>query len=334
MSSALPPIIVVGPGAVGGGLGGALHAAGHAVTFVGRGAHAAALQRDGLLLSTPRETKRLRVPTFLSLQAVPWRGAELVLLAVKSQDSASALGELAAVAPRAMVVCAQNGVANERLAAAGPFAAVYGAMVFVPASHERPGEVSLWSAEGLGLLDIGCYPSGCDAIARDLATSLTVAGFDARACPDVMQWKGAKLLSNLGNAVQALCGSHVDCTALLAGLAAEADACYRASGADPDRLRSLLTKRLHSWSGLAPINGRTRAGGSSWQSLARGSGSIEARFLNGEISAMGRRHTVPTPLNDALVGLAEVAATGRQAPGGLDPATVFELATNPSTLVP
>ena len=41
---------------------------------------------------------------------------------------------------------------------------------------------------------------------------------------------------------------------------------------------------------LGPVGGRERGGGSSWQSLARGSGTIEADYLNGEIVLLGRLH--------------------------------------------
>jgi len=58
------------------------------------------------------------------------------------------------------------------------------------------------------------------------------------------------------------------------------------------------------------------AGGSSWQSLARG-GRLdrETDYLNGEIALLGRLHGVPTPVNVGLQVLAnEMARTG-PAPG-------------------
>ena len=48
---------------------------------------------------------------------------------------------------------------------------------------------------------------------------------------------------------------------------------------------------------VQPVNGEFRGGGSSWQSLARGTGSIESDYLNGEIALLGRIHGVPTPAN-------------------------------------
>ena len=48
---------------------------------------------------------------------------------------------------------------------------------------------------------------------------------------------------------------------------------------------------------LQPVDGELRPGGSSWQSLARGVGTIETDYLNGEIVLLGRLHGVPTPAN-------------------------------------
>jgi 2-dehydropantoate 2-reductase len=70
---------------------------------------------------------------------------------------------------------------------------------------------------------------------------------------------------------------------------------------------------------MRPIRGLPRAGGSSWQSLTRGTGSIETDYLNGEIVLLGRLHGVPTPVNALLCRLANEMAAARRAPGGLSP---------------
>lgn len=68
---------------------------------------------------------------------------------------------------------------------------------------------------------------------------------------------------------------------------------------------------------LVPLDGAPRGGGSSWQSLSRGTGTIEADHLNGEIVLLGRLHGVPTPLNELLQRLANEFARERRAPGSL-----------------
>ena len=58
---------------------------------------------------------------------------------------------------------------------------------------------------------------------------------------------------------------------------------------------------------------------SSRQSLARGTGSTEADYLNGEIVLLGRLHNVATPVNAALQRLANEFAAQRRPPGSLAP---------------
>jgi 2-dehydropantoate 2-reductase len=69
---------------------------------------------------------------------------------------------------------------------------------------------------------------------------------------------------------------------------------------------------------IVEVPGHPHAGGSSWQSLARGSGSIETNQLNGEIVLLGRLHGVPTPVNEALRREAVAAARAAEQPGEHD----------------
>src|SRR5690606_27633386 len=66
---------------------------------------------------------------------------------------------------------------------------------------------------------------------------------------------------------------------------------------------------------MRPIAGERRGGGSSWQSLARGTGTIEADALNGEIVLLGRLHGVETPVNALLQQVANDLARAGSPPG-------------------
>src|SRR5690606_18048315 len=79
--------------------------------------------------------------------------------------------------------------------------------VVCPASHLEPGVVAAHSAPVTGILDLGRYPSSVDDTARALATALQGATFSSEAVPDIMRWKYRKLIVNLGNAVDAVCGA-------------------------------------------------------------------------------------------------------------------------------
>lgn len=59
---------------------------------------------------------------------------------------------------------------------------------------------------------------------------------------------------------------------------------------------------------MQPVIGESRAGGSSWQSLARAAGTFETDYVNGEIVVLGRLHGIATPANAALVRHARLLA--------------------------
>ena len=89
---------------------------------------------------------------------------DVVLLAVKGQDTVGALEQVrAAGGDGAVIVCLQNGVANER-EALRRFADVYGVVVFCPAVHLEPGVVQASAVPLSGILDVGRYPSSQEGL--------------------------------------------------------------------------------------------------------------------------------------------------------------------------
>src|SRR3546814_7810644 len=88
-------------------------------------------------------------------------------------------------------------------------------------------------------------------------------------------------------------------TGLAAAARAEGREVMEAAGID--RARSAEeTARRGDLVKILPIDGATRSGGSTWQSIARGTGRVEVDQLNGEIVLLGRLHGVPTPVNAML----------------------------------
>lgn len=306
--------VVIGAGAVGGTVGARLHEAGRDVVLVARGAHLAAIRGHGLRLDDPDRSRTLRIPAVAAVGEIDWRPDDVALLAVKSQDTAAVLESLVAVAPQVTVACAQNGVANER-AAARLFGSVQAMLVILPAEHYEPGVVIASSVPVPGVIDVGTHPAGVDAASAAIAADLSAAGFSSRADPAVLDGKYGKLLTNLGNAADAICGADDPGFAGLVeaatdeGRAVLAAAGITARTGDDDRVRrqGILTER--------PVGGRPRGGSSSWQSLRRGAGTIEARYLNGEIVALGAAHGVPIPVNAELLRVAEEMAANGEPPG-------------------
>ena len=228
------------------------------------------------------------MPAVATAAAAGLRPDDVVLLATKSQHSEALLASLALCAPPDIaVVCAQNGVENERLAARR-FASTYGMRVIITGTHLEPGVVEIATAPVWGILDVGRYPEGNDAVAEEIAEALRASGFDAAATSKVMSYKDLKLLSNVSNAVEGACGTGEDPVAdrLRAAARREARACYAAAGIEfADESDEAARRR---WRGFMRPPGRTTMdGGSSWQSLRRQTGNIEADWLNGEIVLLG-----------------------------------------------
>jgi len=198
--------VIFGAGGIGGTIGACLYQGGHDVLLIARGAHYEAINAKGLRFETPDHSAVLDVPVADRPDAVAWRDDDAVVLAMKSQDTVAAVAGLAAVAPPSVrVICAQNGVENERTALRR-FEHVYGICVMCPTSFLQPGVVQAYASPVHGLLDIGRYPSGVDAVAEEIASVLSSSSFESEPRTDIMRWKYGKLLLNLANAVAALAG--------------------------------------------------------------------------------------------------------------------------------
>jgi 2-dehydropantoate 2-reductase len=305
--------VVYGAGAIGSVVGARLHQAAHEVILIARGRHLDALRERGLRIEDPEGGATVKTEAVARPADARIGRGDVVLLAMKSQDTAAALQDLRAAAPGDVpVACAQNGVANERMALR-LFSRVYGVSVLCPALHLEPGVVQAYAGPTTGILDVGRYPEGTDDLAEAIAAAFRSATFDSVARPDIQRWKYGKLLDNLGNAVEALCGPAARRGAIGRMAREEGVACLRAAGiafAERDAARAAAIRPRE-------VAGRRRPGGSTWQSLARGAGSVETDHLNGEVVFLGRLHGVPTPVNELLQRLANDFAREGRRPGSL-----------------
>ena len=312
--------IVLGAGAIGGTLGGHLHRAGREAVLIARRAHVAAIRAGGLRLVTGDAEYRLDVPAAASVaETAPFGGGDVVLLTCKAQHTAAALGELrAAGAPSALpIVCCQNAIWNESHAQR-VFPNVYGAVVFVPGFYVEPGEVINARVGHYGYLEVGRYPVGTDALCAHVVEDLAAAGFAAEVNPAVMRAKGAKCLGNLANAVAAITGSQRGAEPFMARARDEARRVWRAAGIDFEESEEFDVRRKERYRGSdrwPRDHGPPRSGGSSWQSLVRGAGSIESEFLNGEVVRLGRLLGIPAPCNEVLWRRAAEMARDGTPPG-------------------
>jgi 2-dehydropantoate 2-reductase len=310
--------VVFGAGAIGGVVGARLHQSGHEVMLIARGAHHDAIAARGLTLKSPVEQVTLSIPVAATAAAAGIGADDVVLLATKSQDTWQALMDLRDAAPELApaVVLLQNGVENERVALR-LFPRVYGAVVMAPTAHLEPGVVLAYGSRRSGRIDLGRIPHGVDQLSEAVGAALERSHFDSTPREDIMLFKYAKLVNNLANAVQAVCG-RVDpdgAERLSKRVKEEGREVLRAAKIEFDA--PIVADMTGRWERIAAgeIDGKGHEGGSTWQSVVRGAGSVETDYLNGEIALVARQHGLMAPANELLQSLAQTTLRDGHQPG-------------------
>lgn len=323
--------IVIGAGAVGGTIAGRLAHSGRDVVVVARGAHLEALQRDGLQLRTPEFETRAQIPAVAGPEDLELGVNDVLVLATKTHQIDQALppwadssvvrdGAVIGTAGETLpILTALNGVASESIAMRY-FDRVFGVAVWLPAVHLEPGEVIARGVPVSGILHISRVPAAATSsedqqLLRHLSADFGDSGLRVELPDDVMPWKYRKLISNIGNAFQALLGSGGDGEDLITAARDEARAVLAAAGIEVTSDADEGAKRQDSFR-VAPVPGEPeQLGGSSWQSLTRGTGSIETDYLNGQIALIAHEQGLRAPVNTAIARLARRAARSGAKPG-------------------
>jgi 2-dehydropantoate 2-reductase len=313
--------VLVGPGAVGGVVGGRMFQHGHDIVLVARGAHREAIAARGLTVEWPEGSVTLPIPVVGSPAELAFGPDDVVIVAVKSQDTPGVVDDAAAAAPSdTPVVCLQNGVSNEP-AFLRRFANVHGVTVMAPTWHLEPGVVRAHTHHAAAILDVGRWPGGVDDVTNAVAAAFQASGFESVARPDIRRWKYTKLLLNLGNPIDALCPRGADAERLARMARDEGEAVLVAAAIEhvseaEDRARrgKVLT--------IVPIGDHRRPGASTWQSLARGL-PVEVDHLTGEIVLLSRLHGVPAPVNTMLQEATHRAVAARTPPGSIPAADLL-----------
>jgi 2-dehydropantoate 2-reductase len=308
--------IIYGAGAVGSVIGGRLYRVGCEVILIGRGAHLKSIQDQGLVMRTSVENLNLPIPAVGHPSEISFSKEDVVFFTMKSQDSEEAHRTLFALTGGDLpVVCAQNGVNNERLALRR-FRKVYGLIVGPPSSYIEPGIVIDEAAPDAGVMDLGLYPQGVDDLAKQIAHDLEASGYISQADPDIMRWKYTKLVLNLDNVASAIFQPGEPTEEIVRKMREEALACLQAAAIRSVPVEEMLESPRKYFKSVE-VEGSPRKGSSTWQSLARSRPTVETDYLNGEIVMLGALHNVPTPYNRTAQVLANKTASGRYPPRGL-----------------
>lgn len=327
--------IIVGAGAVGSAIGGLLSAAGSDVLFVARPAIAAAIEA-GLTIRRGNSESVIKGAAVSDIAAITAGRQDVMIITLKSQHTEAVIEQLAAVCDRSTpVVCMQNGVRNEEIAARR-FDRVYAGLVLLTAVQLEPNLVRVTLGKTLA---VGCYPEGLDGVVRRLCDDLTHAGFEGIASPYVMTMKWGKLIANLNNATHAITGywlergmAEPEMRQLMREVREEGLRVLDAAGIaveppadEPSPLRiredtEKMERRAPNPEQALNIPDVERGYPSTWQDLYLGRGTTEAEFFNGEIIKLGKKVGVPTPYNETLLEILSRMTVEGMKPGLYTPA--------------
>ncbi len=295
-------LIVVGAGAIGGTIAAAVENSGFSTGLVTRPNDALHYREHGLSVQFPDRQIHARPEIFAGIGDVDWRQGDVAVVATKLNDAQQTLDELKnAAGGQLPVVCASNGIQGEAWALER-FEAVFGLMIWMPSTHMQRGDFRVYGKGCPGILDVGTVTNEQaneirHSLCLQIASTLAGAGFDSVQRNDIMRWKYAKLVTNVGNTAQALV---IDDWKAVAALAREeAERVLTVAGIDRVETDEFL-KRCKSIA-LAPIDGQKREGGSTWQSLQRGK-PLETPWIEGAIvdiaKSVGQAASVNQRLNE------------------------------------
>ncbi|KRQ13293.1 2-dehydropantoate 2-reductase [Bradyrhizobium manausense] len=323
------PIVVAGAGAIGCFVGGQLAAAGRRVALLVRPRVKTEIERFGLRLTDfdGSETKLGAGQLALSEDPAILHSAGIVLVTVKSADTADVADQIAQHAPQDVVIVSlQNGVGNvailnERLGGRRVLAGM------VPFNVVAMGEGRFHRSTS------GDIIVGEDA--DNTAAALSVAGLTTRANRDITGVQWGKLIINLNNALSALSDMPLaaqlasrDWRRLFADQMAEGLAVLKAAGITPasatpippnwtptllrlpDMIFNAILRRTMK------IDPQARS--SMWQDLKQGR-KTEIDYLQGAVIALAEQNNVEVPLMRRIVALIKEAETSGKGPPRLSP---------------
>jgi 2-dehydropantoate 2-reductase len=335
-------IIVFGAGSIGTYVGGALHAAGGNVELIGRARLRERLAQGGLRLSD-LQGRDMRVEGVAVTDDPAALGdADLVLVTVKSADTATAAEAIRAHAkPSAIVLSLQNGVGN------------------VDVLRERLKQSDGWTVLG-GMVPFNVVQLPDNRFHRGTAGEIMVeaspalspwkALFQAAHLPLVersdflaVQW--GKLLLNLNNPINALSGiplkaelsqrGYRRCLALLIDEALEA---LKAAGIEPAQVATVAPRKLPFLMRLPDflfhrVAAKTlridpQARSSMWEDLQAGR-KTEVDYLNGAVVSLAHAHGRKAEANQRVVDLIHAVEKGQ--PAGFSADELFRLLKAPAT---
>lgn len=332
------PVTVAGAGSVGCYVGALLAAGGRNVTLLSRAALAETIAQHGVRVSDLEGRDTAVPPGALKLSTDPaaaLRDAKIVLVTVKSQDTADMATLIEAHAPKdAIVISLQNGVENAAVLRRhlGAGHRIVDAMVpFNVVQTRASGEAPRFHQATSGTIQI---ETGVDGL-RDL---LDVPGAPVAEHDDIEAALWGKLLVNLNNALNALSDLPLHrqlgdrrWRLLISRQMREGLGVLRAARIRPAPMEGVpprliafalrLPDRLFRIAAKGMLTVDKNARSSMWEDLRTGR-PTEIDYLQGEIVRLAEKHEVPAPLNRRVLDLVKQAEKAQKGSPALSPEAV------------
>jgi 2-dehydropantoate 2-reductase len=318
----LPHVAIFGAGSVGCFIGGAWHAAGLPVSFIGRESVRADVAEHGIIL-TQSGTSPIHLPSDrvdFATKPKSLARADVIALCVKSYDTAAAAKEIGRNGRRgATVISFQNGVSNvELLKSMLPKFEVVPGMVPFNVAYQGRGR---WHKGVAGDLVAKTTP-----VTERLAEQIGDRTGRLRLIENMDGVAWGKLLINLNNAVNALSGKTLleqlgdrDYRRVLAASMIETLAILSEAGITPAKLGPIAPQLLpHAVAAPNFLFRNTllkaqridaNARSSMADDLAAGR-RTEIDYLNGEVVKLAKSLRMRAPVNSAIVDLVKAAEAG------------------------
>lgn len=306
-------LAIFGAGALGGYFGARLAAAGHRVAFIARGAHLAALQRDGLRVESALGDAHLPAVEATG-EPADIGPVDQVLMLVKLPDTEAAARQLGPLlGEHTAVACFQNGVDGAAMVGDVIGAErVFGGSAYIFADLRAPGVVRhRGSIARLVFGEFGAPPS---PRVSALAAALADAAVDHEVVDDarVRTWEKFVLLAAVSGVTtltrlsidQVLADGH--CASLFRDAMEETAAVGRR---ECPALAEDIAARQFAFTATLPPGMRS----SMFDDLSRGK-PLELAWLSGAVARRGAQHGIATPVHDAIFRALHPYADG--APGG------------------
>jgi len=283
-------VFILGAGAVGSSFGAAL-SRNHAVTLIGGKAHVEAVNSKGLSVSGDIDgTFHLKADT--EIRSIPEK--TLVILTTKVQDSARAIDGIKNLLRKdTVILILQNGIGNEEIVehTAGKEVKILRGVLKVAAEFLEPGVVKFWSGRTI---------IGQGETAEEIVEMLNKCGLDAKPSENIDRDVWNKLVVNCVvnplTAILRVTDGAIIVDSLKKTRIEVVRECIAVAEAEGVVLAADLAERID----------RTVAGyknfSSMYQDITKRK-KTEIDYLNGKIATLGKKHGIPTPVNETLAGL-------------------------------